>query len=276
MSMRILSIGNSFSDDAQAFAHAIAQTGGEELEVCNLYIGGCSLQTHWENAQNGWDRYQYNRNGEPVGLTNLETGVLDGPWDVVTLQQASHDSGRYETYQPYLEQLADYVRERAPGARLMLHETWAYAWDSQHPGFAAYGCDQRRMWDQVHAAYARAAFELGGIPVIPCGTAVQRARQEPAFDEAYGGKSLCRDGFHMHLTLGRYLLGAVWFAFLTGRSVLENGFVPKLYRYAGHTGEGEHFTPRFAERPEFTPTPEELAVLRRIAQETVDEALGRK
>ena len=31
--------------------------------------------------------------------------------------------------------------------------------------------------------------------------------------------SLCRDGFHMSLVYGRYLLGAVWYETLTGQSV---------------------------------------------------------
>ena len=41
-----------------------------------------------------------------------------------------------------------------------------------------------------------------------------------------GGMSLCRDGFHMSLVYGRYLLGAVWYETLTGQSVLDNGYVP--------------------------------------------------
>ena len=44
--MNILSIGNSFSQDAQRYLHQIATAGGEELNVFNLYIGGSTLSMH--------------------------------------------------------------------------------------------------------------------------------------------------------------------------------------------------------------------------------------
>ena len=55
---------------------------------------------------------------------------------------------------------------------------------------------------------------------------MQALRREPEFDYAAGGRSLCRDGFHMDLIYGRYLLGAVWFEALSGRKVTECDFVP--------------------------------------------------
>jgi hypothetical protein len=45
---------------------------------------------------------------------------------VVTLQQASHLSFQYDTYTPYLSNLAAFVRQHAPTARIMIHQTWAY------------------------------------------------------------------------------------------------------------------------------------------------------
>ena len=50
--MRILSIGNSFSQDAHKWLHELAQDNDVDLETVNLYIGGCSLKMHWENIQN--------------------------------------------------------------------------------------------------------------------------------------------------------------------------------------------------------------------------------
>lgn len=83
--MRILSIGNSFADDAQEFLHDIAAADGVDLEVCNLYIGGCSLETHWKNACSGAVCYDYRRNGKNMGRMSLEGGLLDGTWDWITL-----------------------------------------------------------------------------------------------------------------------------------------------------------------------------------------------
>ena len=40
--MKLLAVGNSFSQDACTFLHQTAQAQGLDLEVTNLYIGGCS------------------------------------------------------------------------------------------------------------------------------------------------------------------------------------------------------------------------------------------
>ena len=54
---KILAIGNSFSQDATAYLHDIAAAGGTDTKIVNLYIGGCSLKTHWENAENDHKNY---------------------------------------------------------------------------------------------------------------------------------------------------------------------------------------------------------------------------
>ena len=47
--IKVLSIGNSFSRDAQRYSYKIAKNEGVEFKSVNLYIGGCSLQTHYMN-----------------------------------------------------------------------------------------------------------------------------------------------------------------------------------------------------------------------------------
>ncbi|MFQ9800148.1 MAG: DUF4886 domain-containing protein [Clostridia bacterium] len=142
------------------------------------------------------------------------------PWDFVTLQQASHFSADKGTYQPYLMTLAEYVRQYAPGAELVIHETWAYEEGSQRLteelGFA----NQREMYDQLEAAYEQAATDLGGASIIPCGYAFQYAL-------AQGFSNLHRDTFHASIPQGRYLLAAVWYEFLRGRLWWAMHFVQK-------------------------------------------------
>ena len=41
--MKVLAIGNSFSQDATRYLHQIAKANQFDLKVVNLYIGGCSL-----------------------------------------------------------------------------------------------------------------------------------------------------------------------------------------------------------------------------------------
>ena len=44
--VKILSIGNSFSEDATAYLHKISEAGNCPIDISNLYIGGCSLHMH--------------------------------------------------------------------------------------------------------------------------------------------------------------------------------------------------------------------------------------
>lgn len=224
--MKILSIGNSFSQDAQRYLHQILAEGGVEAHVCNLYIGGCSLERHWHNVEDDAAEYLLEINGESTGeYVSIDQMLAEGGWDVITLQQASHYSGLPESYHPYIEQLAAYVRAHAPGARLMMHQTWAYEIDSAHQEFPRYGCDQARMYDCLRAAYADAAA-ANGMELIPCGDAIQALRGKAPFNYAEGGMSLCRDGYHMSMIYGRYLLGAVWSGVLAGIKLSGNSYLP--------------------------------------------------
>lgn len=224
--MDVLAIGNSFSQDATRYLHAMLDACGIPGRVVNLYIGGCSLKRHHENMLSGARDYSYELNGAPTGsFTDLRDALTERKWDVVTFQQASHDSGLIDTYFPYLDELLGYARGLCPDARYMLHQTWAYELDSAHEAFARYGRSQTCMYAQLKAAYATAAARTG-LDVIRSGDAVQALRREPEFDYAAGGRSLCRDGFHMDLIYGRYLLGAVWLKALTGVSPEACSFMP--------------------------------------------------
>lgn len=225
--MRVLSIGNSFSQDAHRWLFDIADAVGEDLTCANLYIGGCSLQRHWDNLQQDAVAYAYEENGRDTGRkTSIRRVLQEGGWDVVTLQQVSHESGLYETYQPYLSDLADYVRRAAPGAGLWLHQTWAYDAASTHPGFAKYGNDQKTMYTALCNAYEKAGRAIGAS-IIPSGDVIQVLRTQEPFDTDMGGISLCRDGFHMSRTYGRYAVACAWVMALTGASLEFCDFLPE-------------------------------------------------
>ena len=125
--MKILSIGNSFSHDAQRYIHEIAEKNQMSLDTYNLYIGGCSLSRHYRNMLSETKAYGLEMNGKSTGFNvSLKEALLNRDWDVVTLQQASADSINYSTYQPYLDKLAEYVRLCVPKAKIVFHQTWAY------------------------------------------------------------------------------------------------------------------------------------------------------
>ena len=81
------------------------------------------------------------------------------------------------------------------------------------------------MYDKLSEAYKTAAKQIG-VRLIPCGDIVQEIRKKEPFIYQNGGMSICRDGFHMNVTYGRYLLAATWYKMLTGNAISSNGYLP--------------------------------------------------
>lgn len=216
--MYILSIGNSFSQDGQRYVYGIARAAGIELQMFNLYIPGCPLERHFRNMLSGEREYLLEVNGVGTGFkVSLQEALLSRKWDVITLQQASGTSVNYETYQPYLNRLAAFVREYSPKAKLAIHQTWAYAKESPRL-MAKWGYqDPSEMLRDVKAAYARAAEDISADLLIPGGEALWALL-------CAGAPSVHRDCHHASRGLGRYALGLVWYAVLTGNSVAENTY----------------------------------------------------
>lgn len=224
--LRILAIGNSFSQDAiEQNLWELFDAEGIPVIVGNLYIGGCTLQRHYNNSLGNIPDYRYRKVVDGVrtdtpGYT-LEMGLADEPWDVVSLQQASGVSGLYDTYQPYLKDLIGFVKARTrDGVRLVWHQTWAYSADAPHPEFPIYGRNQQVMYAAIMYAGRRAVEENGFSQVIPSGTAIQNARGTSL------GDTLNRDGYHLELTYGRFTAACTWFEALTGHDVTLNPWHP--------------------------------------------------
>ena len=225
--MKILCIGNSFSEDATRYLEAIAASAGEELFVRNLYIGGCSLERHAQNIASGEEAYAYQRNAESLHPISLADALVREAWDVITVQQVSGLSGVYESYFPYLPTLISFVREKAPTAKLLFHRTWAYEKGAEIERFILrYEGKEDVMHDAILSVTDRVSAEYG-LPIIPAGDAIHKAKSLPAFDVRAGGISLHRDGFHLSLDYGRYLAGLVWFKYFTGRPADDVTYMPE-------------------------------------------------
>ena len=219
--MKVLSIGNSFSADAHAYLYQLAKERNVELSTVNLAIGGCSLKTHWENITENNANYLHSINGGEWEnrLVTIEEILKSQFFDVVTVQQVSHFSGQYETYQPYLNEIVAFVRKLQPKAELYFHRTWAYEIDSTHSEFHLYDHNQKKMYDAICDASTKACSAIGAT-AIPAGDVIQAMRERlPAFDYKNGKESLCCDGFHMSHTYGRYAVALTWLATLSGKRV---------------------------------------------------------
>ena len=216
--MNVLMIGNSFSEDASRYLHRIAKCGGAELNTCNLYIGGCPLSLHYRNMQSGDTAYELQVNGQNTDFfVGLEEMLRFRAWDVVSLQQVSQDAVRFDTFEPYLSALASFVRKCCPSARLFLHQTWAYEDGSarltQELGYRRH----EEMLRDVRDAYARAKQTVCADALVPSGELFDLLLKN-------GIEKVHRDTFHASFGLGRYALGLLWYAILTGNSVADNTF----------------------------------------------------
>ena len=71
-SVKVLAIGNSFSADAvEEFLDGLSTEGGTEITVANAFIGGCSLEKHWENSAKA-GRNRFTRGFEVVIIKGKE------------------------------------------------------------------------------------------------------------------------------------------------------------------------------------------------------------
>ena len=219
-SFKVLSIGNSFSDNATKHLYEIAKAYGfKEVVIGNLYIGGCDIDMHRTNAVFNNPNYIYRKaSAESDGIivntpdSTMEYGILDEEWQYISLQQQSSKSGEPETYSQ-LSKLYDYVKEKATNkdVKIFWHMTWAYAWESSNPRYYIFDNDQYVMYNAIVNAVKSEVLSLNVFDgVIPSGTAIQNART------SYMGDAFnVEDGYHLN-TKGEYIAGMTFVMALTG------------------------------------------------------------
>jgi hypothetical protein len=230
--LRILAIGNSFSDDGTEYLPALLENlNVENVEVARLYVGGCTLEQHVNFYDNSEAAYKFYRSkaGENKWVENPEKVTMQyalamGEWDIITMQQASGFSGMYDSYTPYLGRLIEAVKKAQPQAELVWHMTWSYSSDSNHKHYKHYNNDQQQMNSAIDNCLHTLLAEFDEIErIVPSGTAVKSLRKSAINNYP---KDLTRDGFHMGHGAGRYALACTWYETLvepyTGKSMMGN------------------------------------------------------
>jgi hypothetical protein len=258
--VRLLTVGNSFSRNATLYLPDLAQAGRKTLIHHQAVIGGATMERHLEQAR----RHETDPT-DPTGYystkKSLKQELLAEPWDYITIQQASIKSHDLDNYRPSAAELYAYIKRYAPGAEILVHQTWAYRVDD--PRFTKPSAKpsepktQREMYEGLTLAYNTIARELN-TRIIPSGDAMYLAdtdptwgfRAPPAFDpkglvhpqlpdqthslhvgwvwrkQKNGTLKLIMDGHHAN-TAGEYLGACVFYEILFGESVTENPFAPK-------------------------------------------------
>ena len=230
--LKVLMIGNSYADDTINYAYEIAKSVGipaENILVADIYIGGCSLATHWENAQSNAAAYRFGLekegwfDGESYKNWTMEQAIKYADWDFITFQQNSGNSGGAASY-ACLQNLMDYVYGIAtdeennpnanPNVKFVWHQTWAYQQGTTASAFATYGYDQMTMYNAIMDCLNTQVMGKNFVAVIPNGTAIQNGRTSIL------GDNFSRDQ-HNHLSYGagRYIASMNLVSVLTGRDM---------------------------------------------------------
>ncbi|NLN75038.1 MAG: DUF4886 domain-containing protein [Armatimonadetes bacterium] len=260
--VKLLTVGNSFSGNAIRYLKDIAAAAGDTLILQRADLPGCSMERHWNNVKKTESdpidetgrAYSMNIDGV-AGMYSLKDVLTHDKWEYVTMQQASILSPDIKTYRPYARNLYNYFKKHAPQAEVLMHQTWAYRVDD--PGFGGEdGNTHARMYADLTKAYRAIARELG-IRIMPVGDAMYDADTDPKWgykspkidlskltpptlpDQTHslhagwywgkdedGAPMLKMDGHHVG-GMGCYLAGCVWYECMFKKSIVGNKYVPE-------------------------------------------------
>lgn len=255
--LKILHIGNSFSEDSTHYLSRLARAGGKEVIIYGATKGGCSLECHvkfMDLALKGKQEgriYRVTSSLTNYKGTDKEVSIFDvfkaEEWDVVTIQQASKFSVDKKSYEPYGGKLLNQIKVSIPTARILLHKTWAY--HDEHVIFSTpkkpplNHFEMHQLLTDAYEAFSR-KYRLD---IIPSADAVSLAYKNSLRDwyktvlknyqynnqefgeiinKKYPSSIYNEDGFHLD-TAGKYLTACVWYEILFNESVMDNKFFPK-------------------------------------------------
>lgn len=231
---KVLTIGNSFAENASVYASEIAYANGEELTFGYLKYPSCSLEKHLEAAKNDLAVFKFQitdptgnktvvKSGKDTSFTPTdETTNANGAtvkealeytdWDIIVFQQESSSARNADSYS-YLGALIEYVSGYCPDAEFMFHEVWRWGeWDAD-------------QFDLIKKNSEAAACKYN-LTVIPSGLAFEYARESLESVTAVNED----DGHWQHAnTYGMYVAGCVYVATVFDIEISADTFASHPY-----------------------------------------------
>ncbi|MDE6811498.1 MAG: DUF4886 domain-containing protein, partial [Muribaculaceae bacterium] len=214
--IKILCLGNSFTEDAMAYVPYIINNIAPDLKLTIgiAYIGGCSLQQHYANIYNETITDIDNNEYTPTTYT-LEKNITGGKWtylakqdiyqilnneewDIITLQQNGANAFRdWENYfKPYLS-----IYDK-------LHQLTSYSftngWIITQSAYAHSNSIFLDYWEKA-ANNAVLTSQLKNCEIFPFGTAIQNLRETDLKNIGDGPyHNLLSDTGHLQEGIGCY------------------------------------------------------------------------
>ena len=227
-SLKLLFIGNSFSEDTSRLMPAIALSLGiKQFKLCHLFSPGCSIPHHCIQLENDMPAYRRDLTDGAAPVTThffrARTAIEEDQWDWIVIQHGTRDGSRNTDPASHekLPQLIRQIRQYAwPGAKVAFNMTWIGEPWHQHPEIVSYNGHQLLMYEKVAAIARDVLSPMAGLDLVcPTGTAIQNAR-------ALGLENLSRDGYHLSMDVGCYIAGLACLGALTGANISNISWAP--------------------------------------------------
>ena len=237
--LKVLDIGNSYTQDAQTYLPQIVQAAGisKDFSLYMAYRGSGSYKS-WVDCWNDRDTQEYRIEfctGTQIqgisGYGSASNGALfrksleSVKWDIILIHQVSTYSNDYSLWEGdgdggYLMELIHIIRKTNPQATigyLMTHSYRGTYWANTEKS-------SLKRWENIVEATKQLKAEYGIDFIIPYGTAVQNLRAS-SLNDAY---EFSEDGTHLGAGLGDYVAGCCYYQSLLapryGVSILGNSF----------------------------------------------------
>ena len=241
--LRVLSIGNSHTDNATEYLYDVfkAENPNQEVMIAQLYYSGCSVSQHVDFMAKDAAVYRYRTqdNRNPSGYSTMKQALQAEIWDVIILHEMNNSAGAESTYtgankldlQKHINNIRKYSLN--PDPELIWNFSWANPTDATlmattSAGWATryennWGTDYDTMLDSMidntqKYVLKNSAF---GNRVIPTGLAFQNARNAyiaAGHTQSDADNLLYCDYTHAGPGFGRLLVSYVWYATLTGQT----------------------------------------------------------
>ncbi len=238
-SLKILTIGNSYSCDSNRFLYdmlkeAFIEAGitpvsydssiwrpESELNlVTDVYWrNGATIDNHYDAAINknyANFRYRtdvrgdlsYNADDSFLSTITLDYALANHDWDYIILQQYRAATG--DNYYEKTEAVIDYIKEKCPNAKILLNMPWTSNITCTDDATAQFGSLSAMFENSVDVA--KETLDKGLVSdVVPAGTAIRNNLGFMDYDDLY------RDAVHLNAN-GRTIAALTWFSYFTGLS----------------------------------------------------------
>ena len=249
--INVLMIGNSFCNYYPDELKAMADAAGKQLEVYNVYYGGCKLSQHYKFLKNDMPVYSFKKNGVRLySDVSLWFCISQGNWDYISLQEgssvlrdaASAQAG-WDSNIKYFSHMYEWLKQRCPESQIIWHQTWAYQVGTTSGGYVTADAAQQAAYHERLYTYAEMITErYPDLLLVNSGDAWAILR-EGGYDKlcnrlgkaVTGAEPHTGDNYHEgDIGGGQYLNACVWYEVLFGESCIGNTFVPN-YTYGGET-----------------------------------------